>query len=95
MTDTAIELFDMGHLPVLGEWYALPLINAAGSTKIGDEMFTKYFHPISVRIIHHCDAVLRIGGASSGADNMVTEGIKNDKKIFYSIVDIGKVDTAN
>lgn len=31
MTDTALELYRMGHMPVLGEWFALPLIEAAGS----------------------------------------------------------------
>ncbi len=68
MTDTALELYHLGHMPVLGEWFALPLIEAAGSTKTGDAIFNEIFHPIAVRLIDHCDAVLRIGGASSGAD---------------------------
>jgi hypothetical protein len=29
MTDTALEIYRMGHMPVLGEWFALPLIEAA------------------------------------------------------------------
>src|SRR5690242_19388345 len=35
MTDTALRLFRAGHLPVLGEWFALPLIEHAGSKGIG------------------------------------------------------------
>jgi len=35
MTQAALDLFRLGHLPVLGEWFALPLIEAAGSTGIG------------------------------------------------------------
>lgn len=82
MTDMALELYDMGHMPVLGEWFALPLIEAAGSKQTGDEIFNKIFHPIAVRLIDHCDAVLRIGGASSGADEMVSTGIAKGKIIF-------------
>lgn len=26
MTDASLKLFRAGHLPVMGEWYALPLI---------------------------------------------------------------------
>ncbi|MEI9911567.1 MAG: DUF4406 domain-containing protein [Bacteroidota bacterium] len=82
MTDMALELYGMGHMPVLGEWFALPLIEAAGSKQTGDEIFNRIFHPIAVRLIDHCDAVLRIGGASSGADEMVNTGIAKGKIIF-------------
>lgn len=88
MTDTALELYRRGHLPVLGEWYALPLIEAAGSTRIGDDAFNEIFHPVAVRLVAHCDAVLRIGGPSAGADEMVATGIKNGKRIFHSIDEI-------
>jgi hypothetical protein len=84
MTDTALELYKMGHMPVLGEWFALPLIEAAGSKKIGDEIFNEIFHPIAIKLIDHCDAVLRIGGASTGADEMVNLGRVKGKRIFYN-----------
>jgi len=84
MTDAALELYRMGHLPVLGEWFALPLIEAAGSKKIGDDVFNEIFHPVAIKLIDHCDAVLRIGGASSGADEMVRTGKAKGKIIFYS-----------
>lgn len=82
MTDTALELYRMGHMPVLGEWFALPLIEAAGSKEIGDEVFNELFHPVAVRLISHCDAVLRIGGPSSGADEMIRVGEEKGKTIF-------------
>lgn len=88
MTDTALEIYRMGHLPVLGEWFALPLIEAAGSKEMGDEVFNEIFHPVAIRLIDHCDAVLRIGGASAGADEMVTTGKIKGKKIFYNKNDI-------
>ena len=88
MTDTALELYRMGHMPVLGEWFALPMIEAAGSKKTGDKIFNEIFHPIAVRLIDHCDAVLRIGGASSGADEMVNTGKVKGKIIFLDKKDI-------
>jgi len=88
MTDTALELYRMGHMPVLGEWFALPLIEAAGSTAVGDAIFNEIFHPIAVQLIDHCDAVLRIGGASSGADEMVNTGKAKGKIIFMDKLEI-------
>ena len=84
MTDAALEIYKIGHLPVLGEWFALPLIEAAGSKKIGDDIFNKIFHPVAVQLIDHCDAVLRIGGASSGADEMVNTGKAKIKSSFIT-----------
>ena len=88
MTDAALEIYKVGHLPVLGEWFALPLIEAAGSKKIGDDIFNKIFHPVAVRLVDHCDAVLRIGGTSSGADEMVNTGKAKEKIIFHSLTEI-------
>jgi hypothetical protein len=85
MTDTALAVYRLGHMPVMGEWFALPLIEAAGSKEIGDEVFNEIFHPIAVKLIDHCDAVLRIGGASAGADEMVAVGLAKQKEIFYNL----------
>lgn len=92
MTDAALELYRMGHLPVLGEWFALPLIGAAGSQMIGDAVFQEYFHPVAIRLVDHCDAVLRIGGPSTGADEMVSTGKARSKRIYLSIDEIPPVD---
>lgn len=88
MTDTALELYRMGHLPALGEWFALPLIAAAGSTHVGDEVFNAIFHPAAIRLISHCDAVLRIGGPSAGADEMVRIGREKGKQIFAHLSEV-------
>jgi hypothetical protein len=74
MTDVALQVYRLGHLLVLGEWFALPLMEAAGSIEIGDAVFNEIFHPVAVQLIDHCDAVFRIGGPSSGADEMVKTG---------------------
>ncbi len=71
MEEAALRLYRAGHLPVLGEWLALPLIAGAGSTRMGDAAWDDVFHPISDRLARRCDACLRVGGASAGADRMV------------------------
>lgn len=88
MTDASLALFRAGHLPVLGEWFALPLIEHAGSTRVGDDVFNQIFHPISRRVVAKCDGVLRIGGASAGADEMVAIGREHGAAIYHSMGEI-------
>jgi hypothetical protein len=88
MTQTALDLFRLGHLPVMGEWFALPLIEASGSTGIGDDVFNEIFHPIAERVLARCDACLRIGGPSQGADRMVEAARSLGKTVFHDIAAI-------
>jgi hypothetical protein len=88
MTSTALKVFRLGHLPVLGEWFALPLIEYAGSRQIGDEIFNEIFHPISRELVVRCDACLRIGGPSKGADEMVSLARSSGKKIFFHFEEV-------
>lgn len=92
MNEAAIQVYRLGHLPVLGEWYALPLIETAGSTATGDEIFNEIFHPSSVRLLAHCDAVLRIGGPSQGADEMVQIAREGQKRVYYGIEELENCD---
>ena len=88
MSDMALRLFRAGHLPVLGEWYALPLIEHAGSKAIGDDVFNEIFHPIARRLLTKCDGCLRIGGPSQGADDMVATTRKLGKTVWLKFEDI-------
>lgn len=91
MNDTALRLFRAGHLPIVGEWLALPLIATAGSQQIGDALFNEIFHPSGVRLLEHCDACLRIGGPSEGADEMVRTAEQLGLQIFDRLEDIPEV----
>lgn len=91
MQDMAWQIYQTGHLPVLGEWFALPLIQTAGSQEMGDDIWNELFHPVAIRLIDKCDAILRIGGASSGADEMVRIGSEKGKKIYYSLEEVKKI----
>jgi len=88
MNKIAWQVYQRGHLPVLGEWFALPLIETAGSKSLGDEIFNSIFHSSAIQLLDHCDGVLRVGGASKGADEMVKVGQDKGKMIFYKINEI-------
>ena len=93
MESYALPIFRAGHTPVIGEWLALPLADLAGSRKVGDEPFDEVFHPIAVRLLEKCDAVLRVGGPSTGADEMVRVGRNLGLKIYTTLAEIPEVDS--
>jgi hypothetical protein len=84
----ALPLFRAGHLPIVGEWLALPLVALAGSRTIGDAAFTEIFHPVAERLLDRCDAVLRIGGASKGADLMVQIAQRRGLLVFRALSEV-------
>jgi hypothetical protein len=88
MNVAALELFRLGHLPITGEALALPLIETAGSSRIGDAVFDEIFHPIAERILRRCDACLRIGGPSKGADEMVRIAKDMGQRVFYRVEEV-------
>jgi len=88
MEALTLPIFRAGHLPVLGEWFALPLCHLAGSTRIGDPVFNEIFHPIAERLLDHCNAVLRTGGPSQGADQMVAIAQRKGLAVYHHIDDI-------
>lgn len=63
MNEAALAVFRKGHVPIIGVNMALPVIEVAGQNSYEDIMM-----PISLALIDRCDACLRIGGASKGAD---------------------------
>ena len=87
MMATSLELYRRGHLPVMGEWFALPLIEMAEAG--GDAgAFDAMFHPVAERVLARCDACLRIGGPSAGADRMVTVARDLGKAVYTDIEEI-------
>lgn len=91
MQSYALPIFRAGHIPVLGEWLALPLAELAGSRGIGDKAFDEIFHPVAVRLLEKCDGVLRVGGPSAGADEMVRVGRTLGLRIYGALAEIPKV----
>lgn len=91
----ALPLFRAGHIPVVGEWFALPLVALAGSQQIGDEPFNEVFHPIAERLLERCDAVLRVGGASQGADLMVRVAEQRSLTVYRALREVPGCESAS
>ena len=91
MNEAALELFRLGHMPVTGEALALPLIAVAGSRRLGDDTFNSLFHPLARRLINHVDAVLRVGGPSAGADEMIALAEAAGKPVYRTIAAVPRV----
>jgi hypothetical protein len=88
MESFALPIFRLGHIPLLGEWLALPLVHLTDSRQVGDEAFNEIFHPIAERLLEKCDGVLRVGGASKGADQMVEVARRYGLKIYTKLEQI-------
>jgi hypothetical protein len=84
----ALPLYEKGHLPMIGEWLALPIIRAAGGQELPDEVFRKYQYPVAHRLLARCDAVLRIPGESAGADLDVQRARELGLPVFTDLADI-------
>ena len=86
MNECAVRVFEKGHTPVIGVNMALPVIDAAGT-----ERFDELMMPISLAMAERCDAVLRIGGPSTGADDEVARIERNGGFVYHSVDDVPPV----
>lgn len=81
----ALPIYERGHLPLIGEWMALPIIHSAGGKEHGDAVFQAYQYPVAHRLIERCDAVLRLPGASRGADMDVARARELGLEVVYDV----------
>lgn len=72
LNQAALSVFKKGHTPIIGVNMALPVIQVAGESEYNSIMM-----PLCLGLAKRCDAILRVGGASSGADKEV-EFIKSN-----------------
>lgn len=84
----ALPIFRKGHIPMIGEWVALPLMQLAGSKAIGDAVWDEIQYPVAHRLLEKCDAVLRIAGASKGADMDVQIARERGLPVYFSLDEI-------
>ena len=88
LESVALPLFRKGHIPMIGEWVALPLIHLAGSTRPGDAAWEEIQYPVAHRLLEKCDAVLRLEGASKGADEDVRVATERGLKVYFRMEDV-------
>lgn len=83
MNRAALALFRLGHVPVIGVNNALPMIAAADG-----DAFAEVMMPLSLALAERCDAVLRIGGPSEGADAEVARFAAAGKPVFHGLGEV-------
>jgi hypothetical protein len=88
LESVTLQLFRAGHLPVIGEWVALPLLKLAGSRVPGDAPYEEILYPVAARLLQKCDAILRLKGESKGADEDVRIGRERGLQIYYNLADV-------
>ncbi len=84
------EVYKKGHIPVIGVNTALPIIELAGYDKFDELMM-----PISLAMANVCDAVLRVGGASAGADQEVEMFRKKGIDVYLSLEEVPDLNAVN
>lgn len=91
MEDYALPIYKKGHLAAVGEWFAWPVIHQAGGDSHASPEFAEYQYPVAHRLLEKCDAVLRIPGASRGADIETEKARAMGKQIFNSLEEIPQI----
>jgi hypothetical protein len=82
----ALPIYRAGHIPMIGEWVALPIIRNAEQS--GDGEAEDFLYPVANRLLQHCDAVLRVPGESKGADQDVRIAHERGLPVYYHVEDI-------
>lgn len=83
----AWPVFAAGHVPMIGEWVALPVLRSAKAT-VFDPLAEQVMYPTAQRLLEHCDAVLRLPGDSTGADQDVAIAQRRGLPVYYRVEDI-------
>ena len=99
LEEAAWPLFAAGHLPMIGEWVALPVLRGAGGGSLADPVAAQIMYPTAERLLQHCDAVLRLPGDSTGADQDVAIAEERGLPVYRRLEDVpglgvGKGETA-
>jgi len=82
----AYEVWEKGHLPIIGVNMALPMIQAMA--RVGEERYEQLMMPMSLALTERCDAILRVGGPSAGADQEVERFRRRGLPIYLELDEI-------
>lgn len=88
LEEAAWPLFEAGHLPLIGEWVALPVLRSAGADGPLDPLAEQVMYPTAERLLARCDAVLRLPGASTGADQDVAIARERGIPVYHSLEEV-------
>lgn len=88
LEEAAWPIFRAGHIPMIGEWVALPVLASAGAHGPTDPLAAEVMYPTAERLLQHCDAVLRLPGESRGADQDVAIARERGIRVYHSLREI-------
>ncbi len=88
LEEAAWPIFRSGHVPMIGEWVALPVLASAGASGALDPLAAQVMYPTAERLLHHCNAVLRLPGESGGADQDVAIAWERGIPVYTDVVQI-------
>jgi len=88
LEEAAWPVFEAGHVPMIGEWVALPVLRSAGATGPTDALAERVLYPTAERLLQHCDAVLRLPGESRGADQDVAIARRRGIPVYHSLDEV-------
>ena len=88
LEQAAWPLFQAGHIPMIGEWVALPVLSSAGASGPTDPLAADVMYPTAHRLLQHCDAVLRLPGESKGADQDVAIARERGLPVYTALADV-------
>jgi hypothetical protein len=88
LEEVSWPLFAAGHIPMIGEWVALPVWRSAGGSHVGDARWNDVQYPTAARLIERCDGVLRLPGDSTGADTDVRLARARGIPVYFRVEDV-------
>ncbi|MEH3032782.1 MAG: DUF4406 domain-containing protein [Aeromicrobium erythreum] len=88
LEEAAWPIFRAGHVPMIGEWVALPVLSSAGATGPDDPLAADVMYPTAERLLQHCDAVLRLPGESRGADQDVAIAQERGIPVYHRLDEV-------
>lgn len=84
----AWPIFQKGHVPMIGEWAALPILRGAGGGLPGSATYDAVMHPTAHRLLAKCGGVLRLPGDSTGADDDVRLARRRKLPVWFDLSEI-------
>jgi len=87
MEEAAWSLFQAGHVPVLGEWFAWPLVAADAASPPAERAFDEIFQPVAVRLLGRCDAILSVEGPVAGVEALLAMARARGLRVFFNVDD--------
>ncbi|MFC9559365.1 DUF4406 domain-containing protein [Agromyces sp. NPDC056965] len=96
LEEASWPIYERGHVPMIGEWVALPILRVGSTDASGPDASLDDAAPVegdvmyttAHRLLQHCDAVLRLEGASHGADQDVRIAEARGIPVYRSIDEI-------